>query len=84
MGTLWPQIGATGLLSLVVVMIMTGRLVPRRTLKDIEEQRARWEAAWSTSQDTITQYAEQVTALVEVGRTTEALLRSLVDRDRTG
>jgi hypothetical protein len=82
MGAIWPQLGATGLLTLVVLLIVTGRLVPRRTLQDVEEQRARWETAWHTQQDTIGQYANQVTAMVEVGRTTEALLRSLVDRDR--
>lgn len=40
-----PQGGAVGLLALVVILIITGRLVPRSALLDAREQRDRWRDA---------------------------------------
>jgi hypothetical protein len=37
--------GATALLAMVVMMVLTGRLVPRRVVKDIETERDYWRAA---------------------------------------
>lgn len=36
------QVGPTGLLALVVLMILTGLLVPRRTHKDVLADRDMW------------------------------------------
>jgi hypothetical protein len=84
----WAQGGAAALLALAVWLILTGRIVPRQTLQDVQAQRDKYEQAWQTSQATIGELSQQVTALVEVGRTTETLLRSIVgertDRDVIG
>ena len=74
----WVQGGAAALLAFAVWLILTGRIVPRAVLKDSQAERDKWESAWRTSQDTVTELSQQVTALVEVGKTTEALLRSIV------
>ena len=74
----WVQGGAAALLAFTVWLILTGRIVPRSVLRDSQDERDKWEQAWKTSQDTVAELSRQVTALVEVGRTTEALLRSIV------
>lgn len=40
----WPTLGAGGLLALCVLLILTGRLVPRSQLKAAEARAERWEA----------------------------------------
>lgn len=71
------QGGAAGLLCLVVVMVLTGRLVPRSALEDARADRDYWRAA----------HAEEVSArqaergltneLLEVARTADHVLASL-------
>jgi VIT1/CCC1 family predicted Fe2+/Mn2+ transporter len=81
----WSQLGATGLLAIAVGLILGGWLVPRRALKDAQKERDKWEALAKLSQSTERELVEQVVILVEVGRTTEALMRSIVtaaDRPR--
>ena len=40
----WPTAGAGGLLGLCVLLILTGRLVPRSALRAAEARAERWEA----------------------------------------
>lgn len=61
-------LSASGLLALVVLFIMRGALVPRRTVDDIKEDRDRWRSAAEESR-------EQVTLLLSVGHHAERLLR---------
>lgn len=39
------DLGATALLALVVLMVLTGRLVPRRALDDLRTERDYWRQA---------------------------------------
>lgn len=66
----WPQLGAGGLLGLAVVMILTGRLVPRSVAD-------KWEAAWREEKELNREQAEHLTELKEIGNTTVALLKSI-------
>jgi hypothetical protein len=67
----WPQLGAGGLLTVAIGLIMTGRLVPGRAAD-------KWEAAYreerALNRDEIGHLAE---VTEELGRTTVALLQSI-------
>jgi uncharacterized coiled-coil protein SlyX len=85
----WQQFVAGSVIAALVSVVafgvralIKGDLVPHRVLEDVEERADKWETAWGKGQDTIRELAEQVTELKEIGRTTEALLRSVVDRSK--
>lgn len=77
-----------GILSVVVRMILTGRLVPRATLDDVRADRdARlaeahketddWRAVVELTQRESDVRAAQVTELLELGRTTNTFIKAL-------
>ena len=66
----WPQLGAGGLLTVAIYLILTGGLVPRR-LAD------KWEAAYREEKAITREQAAQLNELHELGHTTVALLRSI-------
>jgi hypothetical protein len=72
----WPQLGAGGLLTIAIGLILTGGLVPRR-LADKWEQAYREERA--LNREEIGHIAE---AVEELGSTTVALLQSIKDEAR--
>lgn len=80
--------GAVGILSVVIYMILTGRLVPRSTLDDVRADRdARlaeahketddWRAVVELTQRESVVRAAQVTELLELGRTTNSFIKAL-------
>jgi hypothetical protein len=71
------QVGAGGLVTLFVVAILVGRLVPRRTLDDISHDRDEWRTAHRISETARVEQSAQLTELLEHARTTDAVLRSL-------
>jgi hypothetical protein len=71
------DLGAAGLLVLVVLLILTGRLVPRTTLVDMREERDTWRAAHGESERARQAEREQVTELLELSRTAGHVLTSL-------
>lgn len=66
----WPQLGAGGLLTIAIGMILTGRLVPR-SVSD------KWEAAYREEKALTREQAAQLNELHELGHTTVALLQSI-------
>jgi hypothetical protein len=66
----WPQLGAGGLLTVAVGMILTGRLVPR-SVSD------KWEAAYREEKAINREQAGQLVELTEIGHTTVAMLQSI-------
>lgn len=78
---LTPSIGATGLLALVVIMILTGRLVPRSTFEDLRADKDKqievWRSAYETSMSAQDVQREQITALLEAAKTTTHVIQSL-------
>lgn len=73
----WPQLGAGGLLTIAIGMILTGRLVPR-SVSD------KWESAYREEKALNREQAGQLAELAEMGHTTVALLQSITtDADRT-
>lgn len=87
-GAVLIQGGAVGVLILVVLAIITGRLVPRRSVDDVRadrdarlaEARARgdeWRAAAQTQDARNDLLSEQVAQLLDATRTTNALIEGL-------
>ena len=66
----WSQLGAGGLLTIAVVLILTGRLVPRSVSN-------KWEAAYHEERKLNREQAAQLAELTEMGHTTVALLQSI-------
>ncbi|MFF7198154.1 hypothetical protein ACFZAM_31160 [Streptomyces sp. NPDC008079] len=77
MGMLIGQLGAGGLLSLGVWLILTGRLVPRSTLLDAWRQRDTWQEAHRQSEEARHGDRDQIRQLLEVARVTEHVMTSL-------
>lgn len=80
------QGGAAGLLALVVLLILYGRLIPRRMYDDVREERDMWRQAFYESEAGRKVDREHAVAAVEVGQTAVQVLRALptpegVDRD---
>lgn len=71
------NLGAAGLLVLVVLLILTGRLVPRSTLLDMRDERDTWRSAHAESEAARQAEREQVTELLELSRTAGHVLTSL-------
>lgn len=78
---LTPSLGATGLLAVVVVLILTGRLVPKSVLDELRTDKDKqievWRTAYETSLSTQEVQREQISALLEATRTTTHVIQSL-------
>ncbi|WP_432077854.1 hypothetical protein [Streptomyces sp. YPW6] len=69
--------GAVALLAVVVLMVLTGRLVPRRTYDDLKEDRNDWRTAHHKVSDALDEALRQIGELTELSRTGVHLLDSL-------
>lgn len=69
--------GAVALLALVVLLILTGRLVPRRTHEDLIAERDNWRAAFLESEAARKVEHEQTGELLEMARLGGSLLTAL-------
>ena len=82
----WPigQLGAGALLTLVVLLILSGRLVTRRQLQDVQADRDYWRTAHDTQQQvTLKQGMTLERLLVHAETTTHALqeIQTAVERE---
>ncbi|MFJ3141747.1 hypothetical protein ACIPJM_04750 [Streptomyces halstedii] len=71
------QGGAVALLAVVVIMVLTGRLVPRRTYNDLLEERNTWRSAHAVSEEARHLERNQVGELLELSRTADRVLTAL-------
>lgn len=82
------QGGASTVLGLVVMLILIGRLVPRRNVDDIREdykariaeliaERDMWRTAHQVSEEARHEDQQQTRELLELARTADHVLRSL-------
>ncbi|KPC96252.1 hypothetical protein ADL27_04635 [Streptomyces sp. NRRL F-6602] len=77
MGIPVAQGGAVALLTLVVLMVLTGRLVPRRTYDDLLKERDTWRDAHTLSESARTRDAAQTQELLELSRVSVHALQAL-------
>lgn len=77
------EFGTPSLIALGVVLILTGRLVPRRTLLDVQRDRDRWREAYLTTEQSRRLEAVHTGELLEAAHTTAHVLRALPVVTRT-
>lgn len=72
------QVGAGGLVTIGILMILTGRLVPAGTVDKLlagrDERIAELKLTVDSERDRNCRQAQQITALLETGRTTNHVL----------
>lgn len=78
----WTQASASVVLVFAVVLILTGRLVPRSALKDAEKARDEWREMFKESQGNVTELVSQQRELLVIGQSSEKMLREIVDVSR--
>lgn len=77
----WGGVGLSGIVTIVIVLILTGRLVPRRVHDD---RVADWKAAYEAAEKRAETRDAQHTELMEMSRTTVQILQALRDRAEAG
>jgi len=76
---------APALLGLAILLLLLGKLIPRRTYEDLKDDRDRWREAHDKSESARKELLGTLDELLEHARTTESFIRSLpsrVDQDR--
>lgn len=71
------DLGATGIVVLVVLMILTGRLVTRKQLEDERTEKNYWRSAHTVSEEARRMQAQQLTEVLEGLSATQAIIRAL-------
>lgn len=75
------QVGAGGLLTIGILMILTGRLVPAGTVDKLlsgrDERISELKATVDSERDRNCRQAQQITSLLESGRTTVHVLEEI-------
>jgi hypothetical protein len=71
-----PLVGLTApaLLGLAMLMLLTGRIVPRPTYRDKAEEAERWRAAYETEREARALSNRQTIELLEVTKLTNAIV----------
>lgn len=76
-----PATGATGILTLVVLLVLWGKIVPRSTLDDMradkDKQIETWRSAYEKSETAREIQRAQITDLLEIARTTNTVIQAL-------
>jgi hypothetical protein len=71
------QGGAAGLLALVILLILTGRLIPRRTHEDVIADRDNWRSAFLQSEAARRVEHDQTEELLEMAKLSGHILTAL-------
>lgn len=78
---LTPSLGAAGLLAAVVVMVLTGRLLPKTSvderLSDKDKQIETWRTAYERGLEVQDEQRKLLTALVEANETATKVLQAI-------
>lgn len=70
-------LGPAALAGIAVLLILTGRLVPRATYRDAQEERDKWRQAHAVSEHARELQSAQLGELLENSRTTVAFVRAI-------
>lgn len=71
------SIGATGILGIVVLLVLMGKLVPRRSLEDTLKERDDWRAAHGVSEEARIELQQQVGELLQLSRLTTTFIQTI-------
>lgn len=78
---LTPSIGSAGLLAVVVIMVLTGRLVPRSVVEDLradkDAQIETWKTAYERAVSAQDVQRDHIRTLLEASRTTTHVIQAL-------
>lgn len=76
-----PLIGLTAptLLGLAVLLLLTGRLVPRSTLMDKAREADQWRKAYEAEREARAALDAHATELLEVAKTTQAFITAVFE-----
>lgn len=78
---LTPSLGAAGLLSGVVVLVLTGRLLPKSSVDEMRADKDRqidtWRTAYERALEVQDEQRRHITELLEATRTTTHVIQSL-------
>ncbi|HWU22990.1 MAG TPA: hypothetical protein VN088_15750 [Nocardioides sp.] len=66
-----------GLIALIVILVLTGWLVPRRLLQDARRESERWRQAYELERRAREQLLDHAQLAVETARTTTAVLEAV-------
>lgn len=76
-----PATGVSGILSLVVMLVLWGKLVPKSALDDLradkDKQIDTWRQAYERSEEAREVMRGQITELLQVARTTNHVIEAL-------
>jgi hypothetical protein len=72
------------LVSAFVLLVYRGNLVPRSTLEDANHEKNEWKTESRIKDQQITELHEHVRLLSEVGKTVDAIMRSIQRNARSG
>lgn len=79
-GSLTDGIGTVGVILLVGFLVVTGRLVPRRTYEDQVHEANEWRAESRIKDQQIAEKDTQLRHMGEVGRTVEQIMGAISAR----
>lgn len=68
---------ASGLLGLAVMLLLTGRIVPRVTLQDKIQECERWRLAYEAEREARATSDKQTSELLEVAKTTQHFITAV-------
>lgn len=76
-----PNLGFGGVVLLVVLLVLWGKLVPRSHLEDIrtdkDQQIKTWQQAYNRSEEARDIMRGQITELLQIARTTNSVIEAL-------
>lgn len=74
------NMGAGGVLVLVVFLIVTGRLIPMFYYKELKEDRNRWRTAAESLTVSVNVFSTAFPELLEVGKTTTKVMTDIREK----
>jgi hypothetical protein len=76
-GIPFSALSASALLGITILLLLTGRLVPRSVLKDKTDEAERWRLAYESERTARGISDAQTNELLEVARTTQAIIAAM-------
>lgn len=78
----WGDLGAGGLVVFAVWLLLTGRIVPRSVLKDVEAQRDTYKQSWQEERAANAERDAHLDANTEVVRTMQSTMNAFLSLRR--